>query len=107
LFIPLIISLLFSLRQPIFLSRNLMAAPGYFLLVAGDRQFRSPKAVLALLLHSGGDQHRLTWIYTWYEQKEDWRSVALYGTEAQGKEGGLVVFLPGYAEIPSLLFQTV
>ncbi|HLE14941.1 MAG TPA: glycosyltransferase family 39 protein [Anaerolineales bacterium] len=102
-FIPLFISLLFSLRQPIFLSRNLIVASlGYYLLIAGTiGQFHSRKAVLALLLPlvimntvSIGYNAR-------YEGKEDWRTVASFlAQETKGKQGGLVVFLPGYAELP-------
>jgi LysM repeat protein len=37
----------------------------------------------------------------WYEKKEDWRKVASYiARVTKGKPGGLVVFLPGYAELP-------
>lgn len=103
LFIPLVISLLFSLRQPIFLSRNLIVASlGYYLLIAGTiGQFRSRKAMLALLLPLVTMNIVSIGYNAWYEEKEDWRSVASHiARETRGKRGGLVVFLPGYAELP-------
>ena len=103
LFIPLTVSLLFSLRQPVFLSRNLIAASlGFYLLIAGTiGQFRSNKAVLALLLPLILMNSISIGYNTWYETKEDWRSVASYmAHETRGKRGGLAVFLPGYAELP-------
>lgn len=102
-FIPLAISLLFSLRQPVFLSRNLIAASlGLYLLIAGTiGQFRSNKAVLALLLPLILMNSISIGYNAWHEVKEDWRSVASYmAIETRGKSGGLVVFLPGYAELP-------
>ena len=103
LFIPLIISLLFSLRQPIFISRNLIAASlGYYLLVAGTiGQFRNSKAVIALLLPLVVMNLISIGYNFWYEKKEDWRSVARYvASETENKPDGLVVFVPGYAELP-------
>ncbi|HEX6303888.1 MAG TPA: glycosyltransferase family 39 protein [Anaerolineales bacterium] len=101
--VPLIISLLLSLRQPIFLSRNLIVASlGYYLLIAGTIwQFKTRKAILALLLPliamnlvSIGYNARV-------EEKEDWRSVAGYvAQEIEDRPGGLVVFNPGYTELP-------
>ena len=102
-FIPLVISLLFSLRQPIFLSRNLIAASlGYYLLIAGTiGRFRSTKAVLALLLPLVVMNSVSLGYNAWYEGKEDWRSVASFlAQETEGKQDGLVFFLPGYAELP-------
>jgi len=103
LFAPLVISLLLSLRQPIFLTRNLIVASlGYYLLVAGTIwRFRSQKATLALLLPlvvmnlvSIGYNAR-------WEEKEDWRAVARYVARSSLKRpGGIAVFLPGYSEIP-------
>lgn len=101
--IPLVISLIVSLRQPIFLSRNLIAASlGYYLLVAGTvGQFRSKKAVLALLLPLVVMNTVSLGYNAWYEGKEDWRSVASFvAQETEGKQDGLVVFLPGYSELP-------
>jgi mannosyltransferase len=103
LFIPLIISLLFSLRQPIFISRNLIAASlGYYLLVAGTiGQFRNSKAVIALLLPLVVMNLISIGYNFWYEKKEDWRSVARYeASETENKSDGLMVFVPGYAELP-------
>jgi hypothetical protein len=103
LVMPLAISLLLSLRQPIFLSRNLIVASlGYYLLVAGTIwRFRSRGAILALmfplvLMNMVSIVHNMGW-----EKKEDWREVARYvARSALKKPEGLVVFLPGYAEIP-------
>jgi mannosyltransferase len=103
LFLPLLVSLLLSLRQPIFLSRNLIAASlGYYLLVTAILlKFKSRRLVLALLLplivmnlvSIGRD--------AWVIQKEDWRDATQYVANAlRGKQDGLVVFLPGYAELP-------
>jgi hypothetical protein len=36
----------------------------------------------------------------WSEKKEDWRSVARFMARRPEEAGGLVVFLPGYAELP-------
>lgn len=103
LFIPLTISLLFSLRQPILISRNLIAASlGYYLLVAGTiGQFRSSKAVMALLLPLVAMNLISIGYNFWYEQKEEWRSIARYvASETENKPDGLVVFVPGFAELP-------
>jgi hypothetical protein len=105
LFIPVATSLLLSLRQPIFLSRNLIAASlGYYLLIAGIIwRFRSKRATLALLLPlvamnlvSIGYNH-------WWEPKEDWRAVANCGA-LHSQEPGEWSFHPGYTEL-FLLFQ--
>jgi len=103
LFIPLVFSLLVSLRQPIFLSRNLIAASlGYYLLVAGTvGQFRSSKAVLAFLLPLVAMNFVSIGYNAINEEKEDWRATAAYvAQEVKDKPGGLVIFLPGYAELP-------
>jgi len=103
LFLPIAVSLLFSLRQPVFISRNLIAASlGFYLLIAGTiGQFRSNKAVLALLLPLILMNSISIGYNAWNETKEDWRSVASYvARETKGKPGGLLVFLPGYAELP-------
>lgn len=101
--VPLVISLLLSLRQPIFLSRNLIVASlGYYLLIAGTIwQFRSQKAVLALLLPLVAMNLFSIGYNAWVEEKEDWRSVAAYvAQEIEDKPDGLVVFNPGYTELP-------
>ena len=103
LFLPLVISLSLSLRQPIFLSRNLIIASlGFALLIASTIwRFRSRTATLVLLLplvvmNLVSVVYNLGW-----EQKEDWRAVARHVARATMKKpGGLVVFLPSYAEIP-------
>lgn len=103
LFVPLGISLLLSLRQPIFLSRNLIVASlGYYLLIAGTVwQFKSRQAILALLLPLIAMNVVSIGYNAWYEEKEDWRATAGYiAQEVQSKPDGLVVFVPGYAELP-------
>ncbi len=103
LWAPLAISLLVSLRQPIFLSRNLIAASlGYYLLVVGlILRFRNPRATWALLaplllinLISIGQN-------AWRNEKEDWRTAAAYISEAAASQtDALVVFVPNYTELP-------
>lgn len=103
LFAPLGLSLLLSLRQPIFLSRNLIAASlGYYLLVAGTiRRFRSPKAATALLLPLVAMNLVSVGHNAWYGENEDWREAAEYVAEAaEDTESGLLFFVPGYAELP-------
>jgi mannosyltransferase len=103
LFLPLLASLLLSLRQPIFLSRNLIAASlGYYLLViATILKFNSRRAVLALLLPLLAMNLVSIGRNAWVIQKEDWRDAARYvANAASGKADGLVVFIPGYAELP-------
>ncbi len=103
LFLPLFVSLLLSLRQPIFLSRNLIAASlGYYLLVTAILlKFKSNRLVLLLLLPLLGMNLVSIGRNAWVIQKEDWRDAAKYvANVARGKPGGLVVFLPGYAELP-------
>ena len=72
------------------------------LLIAGTiGQFRSRKAVLALLLPLVIMNAVSIGYNAWFEKKEDWRIVASHiAREAEGKHGGLVIFLPGYAELP-------
>ena len=103
LFIPVATSLLLSLRQPIFLSRNLIAASlGYYLLITGTIwRFHNKKATLALLLPLLVMNLFSIGYNAWWEQKEDWRGIAGYvARSAQKKPGGIVVFIPGYTEIP-------
>jgi mannosyltransferase len=103
LFLPLLISLLLSLRQPIFLSRNLIAASlGYYLLVTAILlKFKGSRLVLMLLLPLLAMNLVSIGRDAWVVQKEDWRDAAHYvANAARGKQGGLVVFLPGYAELP-------
>jgi len=103
LFLPLAISFLLSLRQPIFLSRNLIIASlGYSLLIASTIwKFRSRTVTLALLLPLVV-MNMVSIVYNaGWEQKEDWRSVAAHvARSAMKKPGGLIVFQPGYTEIP-------
>jgi len=102
LFAPLVVSALLSLRQPIFLSRNLISASlGYYLLVTGVIwRFRSGRAgaflllpLLATNLVSLGRNATIV--------EEDWRSAASFvAGSAAAKEEGLLVFVPSYAELP-------
>jgi mannosyltransferase len=103
LFLPIVVSLLLSLRQPIFLSRNLIAASlGYYLLVIAILlKFNSRRLVLALFLPLLAMNLVSIGRNAWVIQKEDWRDAAQYVANAiRGKQDGLVVFLPGYAELP-------
>jgi len=103
LFLPLGISLLLSLRQPIFLSRNLIAASlGYYLLAADTIwKFRSRKTMLMLLIPLLAMNLVSIGYNTWFAQKEDWRDAArVIATASYAKPDGLVVFIPGFAELP-------
>ncbi len=103
LFIPLVLSLLISLRQPVFLSRNLIIASiGYYLLVVGTiRKFRSAKATVVLLLplllmNAVSIGHN-----TWQEEKENWQDLTQHvAAAARNTKGGLALFFPPYAELP-------
>jgi mannosyltransferase len=103
LFLPVVISLLLSLRQPIFLSRNLIAASlGYYLLTTDTIwKFQNRKVILALFVPLlVMNLVSIGW-NTWIEQKEDWRDAAqTVAFSAYDKPGGLVVFVPGFAELP-------
>lgn len=103
LFVPLAISLLLSLRQPIFLSRNLIVASlGYYLLIVGTvRRFESGRATVALMLPLVAMNLISIGHNAWNEEKPDWQSLAAHvaGT-AENTRDGLVVFIPGYAELP-------
>jgi LysM repeat protein len=103
LFIPVATSLFLSLRQPIFLSRNLIAASlGYYLLIAGIIwRFRSKRAMLALLLPLVAMNLVSIGYNAWWEPKEDWRAVASYvARSTQKRPAGMLVFIPGYTELP-------
>jgi hypothetical protein len=109
LFVPLLISLLLSLRQPIFLSRNLIAASlGFYLLITGTVcRFQSPRATAILILPLLAMNLVATGHNAWREEKPDWRSLAAHVAQTAGTDSdGLVVFIPGYAELPfSYYFQ--
>lgn len=103
LFAPVAISALLSLRQPIFLSRNLIAASlGYYLLVTGVIwRFRSGRAtaflLLPLLAMNLVSQARTAGI----QDGEDWRAAAAFVAEdAANIPERFLVFVPGYAELP-------
>jgi mannosyltransferase len=103
LFLPLGISLLISLRQPIFLSRNLIAASLGFLLLTTDTiwKFQSKKIILAFLVPLLVMNMVSIGRNTWFEEKEDWRDAArVVALSTYKKPGGLVVFVPGFAELP-------
>ena len=103
LFVPLVVSLLLSLRQPIFLSRNLIAASlGYYLLVVDTiRKFDSPRATLILLAPLLLMNVISIGTNAWIEEKEDWRSMAAQVAESVARRGeGLILFVPAYAELP-------
>jgi mannosyltransferase len=103
LFLPVMMSLLLSLRQPIFLSRNLIVASlGFYLLVTDTIwKFKSKKAVLALFIPLLALNLVSIGRNAWFTEKEDWREAAqLVAASAQGKPDGLVVFVPGFAELP-------
>lgn len=103
LFVPLVISLLLSLRQPIFLSRNLIAASlGYYLLIVGTvRRFESARVTAALILPLVVMNLISVGHNTWKEEKPDWRALATHvAATAENTRDGLVVFAPGYAELP-------
>ena len=103
LFIPLLASLLLSLRQPVFLSRNLiLASLGYYLLIVeAVRRLQGKKALLALLLPLVAMNLVSIGHNLWREPKEDWRAVARYvALSARDRPGGIIVFLPRYTELP-------
>lgn len=104
LFVPLIVSLLLSLRQPIFLSRNLIVASlGYYLLVVDTiRKFDSKRATAALLAPLLLMNLVSIGVNAWVEEKEDWRAMAAQVAEAAARRDGegLILFVPSYAELP-------
>lgn len=103
LFVPLFISLLLSLRQPIFLSRNLIVASlGYYLLVVDTiRKFDSRRVTVALLVPLLTMNLISVGYNAWVEEKADWRSLADYvASSARNRQDGLIVFIPAYAELP-------
>jgi LysM repeat protein/4-amino-4-deoxy-L-arabinose transferase-like glycosyltransferase len=103
LFIPLALSMLISLRHPLFLSRNLIIASiGYYLLVVGTiRKFGSAKATVVLLMplllmNAVSIGHN-----AWREEKENWQDLTQYvAAAARNTKGGLALFFPPYAELP-------
>lgn len=108
LFVPLLASLLLSLRQPIFLSRNLIVASlGYYLLIVDTiRKFDSRRATAFLLAPLLLMNLVSIGMNAWVEEKEDWRGLvtdvanhAAAQTEARRGES-LILFVPSYAELP-------
>jgi mannosyltransferase len=103
LFVPLLVSLLLSLRQPIFLNRNLIAASlGYYLVIAGAIwQFKSQKVILALVVPLVVMNLISIGYNDWKVEKESWRAAASHvAQQALSKADGLLVFMPRYAELP-------
>ena len=103
LFLPLVISLLISLRQPIFISRNLIAASlGFYLLVTDTIwKFQFRKAMLVFLIPLLAINLLSISRNDWFEDKENWRDAAAQvASLADKKPDGLVVFIPGFAELP-------
>ena len=103
LFVPLVVSLLLSLRQPIFLSRNLIAASlGYYLLVVDTiKKFDSPRATVILLAPLLIMNLVSTGANAWVEKKADWRTLAEEVAQSAASRGeGLILFVPSYAELP-------
>jgi mannosyltransferase len=103
LFVPVVISVILSLRQPIFLTRNLIVASiGYYILVvAAIRRFKSARLMALLLLplfvmNLISIRHNI-----WNEEKENWRDLAAHmAAIARNTRGGLIIFNPPYAELP-------
>lgn len=103
LFIPLAASLLLSLRQPIFLSRNLIAASlGYYLLLVGTiHRFDSAKASAVLLLPLVVMNLVSIGHNAWGQDRAPWRSLTEHVANAARERGeGLILFVPSYAELP-------
>jgi uncharacterized membrane protein len=108
LVVPLTLSLLLSLRQPIFLSRNLIAASlALYLLLAGAIWHFGSHRMSGLFLLPLLAMNLLSIGYnTWFEAKEDWRSAAAYMAQQAAAEGAqtgsqpLLVFAPGFGELP-------
>ncbi|MGD2049496.1 MAG: glycosyltransferase family 39 protein [Chloroflexota bacterium] len=103
LFMPVVISLILSLRQPIFLTRNLIIASiGYYILiVATIRRFKSAR-VMALLLLPLFIMNLISIGHNvWNEEKEDWRDLTAHlAALARNTQDGLIIFNPPYAELP-------
>jgi len=103
LFVPVFISLLLSLRQPIFISRNLIAASlGYYLLATDTIwKFKARKAILIFLIPLLAINLISIGRNSWFEEKENWRdAAAVVASLSNRKPSGLVVFIPGFAELP-------
>lgn len=101
--VPLLLALLLSLRQPVFLSRNLIAASlAYYLLIVGTvMRFNSTQALVLLLAPLFLMNLVSIGYNAWREEKENWSDLTVYVAErAQAVYGGLAVFVPAYAELP-------
>lgn len=103
LFMPLVISVILSLRQPIFLTRNLIVASiGYYILVVvAIRRFKSTR-VMALLLLPLFIMNLISIGHNaWNEEKENWRDLTAHiAALAKNTRDGLIIFNPPYAELP-------
>lgn len=107
LLVPVLVSLLLSLRQPIFLSRNLIVASlgYYFLIVDTIRKFNSRRATIVLLAPLLLMNVVSIGVNAWIEEKEDWRGVVQrvathIESSARGAGEDLILFVPSYAELP-------
>ncbi len=103
LVLPMGISLLLSLRQPIFLSRNLIVASlGLYLLITDTIwKFQTRNVVMALYIPLLVMSLISVGRNIFFIQKEDWRDAAkTVAISAESRPGGLVVFIPGFSEIP-------
>ena len=103
LFMPVVISVVLSLRQPIFLTRNLIVASiGYYILVVvAIRRFKSTR-VMALLLLPLFIMNLISIGHNaWNEEKENWRDLTTHlAALAKNTRDGLIIFIPPYAELP-------
>jgi hypothetical protein len=103
LFIPLVISLVISLRQPIFLARNLIIASiaYYILVVIAIRRFKSVRVMVLLLLPLFVMNLISIGHNAWIEEKENWRDLTAHvAALAKNTRDGLIIFNPPYAELP-------
>jgi 4-amino-4-deoxy-L-arabinose transferase-like glycosyltransferase len=108
LVVPLALSLLLSLRQPIFLSRNLIAASlALYLLLAGAIwHFGSNRMSVLFLLPLLAMNVLSIGYNARFEAKEEWRSAAAHMAQqiaAEREQTGrepLLLFAPGFAELP-------
>jgi mannosyltransferase len=101
LFLPVIISFALSLRQPIFLLRNLIAASlGYYVLAGraawsfDNRRFAMAIIAPLLLMNVAS----LVYDHT-TERKEQWRDAAAY-VDSKAAKGQMILFDAGYTEMP-------
>jgi hypothetical protein len=106
LVVPLVVSLLLSLKQPIFLARNLLPASlGLYLLVTRAILSLGPvggvvlgaSPLFAMNAVSMGEGYFM-------EKKEDWRSAAFFIRD-QAQPGDQLLFDAGYGELPFRYYE--